>query len=93
MRRIILFALKVIICSCGRNTGAKQNGADTKIKELRIVSRTDSVITNVSEIASDIEYISLQLSVNTPKMKSLRIEYMKLFVYRYPNIKAYKIGY
>ncbi len=66
MRRIILFVLTVIICSCGRNTGAKQNGADTKIKKLRIVSKIDSVITKVSEIASDIEYIPLQLSDNTP---------------------------
>jgi hypothetical protein len=27
------------------------------------------------------------------KMKSLRIEYLKFFVYRYPNRKVYKIGY
>lgn len=66
MRRIILFTLTVIICSCGRNTDAKQNGADTEIKELRIVSRIDSIITNLSEIASDVEYIPLQLSNNTP---------------------------
>ena len=27
------------------------------------------------------------------KMKSLRIEYLKFFVYRYPNKRLYKIGY
>lgn len=58
MRRIILFALTVFICSCGGNTGTKQIGADNKTKKIPIVSRPDSIITKVSEIASDIKYFS-----------------------------------
>ena len=66
MRRIILFALTVFICACGRNTITKQIKADNKTKKITVVSRPDSIITRVSEIASDIEYIPLKPTANTP---------------------------
>lgn len=65
MRRIIIFTLTVFIWSCGGNTDTKQIGADSKIKKIVIVSRPDSIITKVSDIASDIEYIPLQQSACT----------------------------
>jgi hypothetical protein len=66
MWRIILIALTVLIYSCGRNASTSKIEADNKTKKINIVSRPDSVITNVSWIASDIEYIPLQPSANTP---------------------------
>ncbi len=65
MRRIFLFVLTVFICSCGGNTDTKESVADNKTKKIPIVSKPDSVITKVSGIASDIEYIPLQPSANT----------------------------
>jgi hypothetical protein len=66
MWRIILIALTVLIYSCGGNTSTKQIGVDNKIKKINIVSRPDSIITKVSRIASDIEYIPLKPSANSP---------------------------
>lgn len=65
MRRIILIALTVFIYSCGRNTGTKLIDSTVKAKEILLISRPDSIITKISEIASDIEYIPLQPSANT----------------------------
>ncbi len=65
MRKTILIALAVLIYSCGGNTGIKQIDSTVKTKEIRLVSRPDSIITKISEIASDIEYIPLQTSANT----------------------------
>jgi hypothetical protein len=66
MRRVMLFSLTVLICSCCRNTGTKQIEPSNKTKEILLVSRIDSIITKISEIASDIEYIPLQPSAHTP---------------------------
>ena len=66
MRRIFLFVLTVFIYSCRVNTGTRQFESENKAKKIPIVSRPDSVITKVSEIASDIEYIPLKPSRNTP---------------------------
>ena len=65
MRRIILITLSVFIFSCGSNPGIKQISSTIKPKEIRLVSGTDSIITKISEVASDIEYIPLQTSANT----------------------------
>jgi hypothetical protein len=65
MRIIILIGLTVFIYSCGRNTGDKKIDSIIKTKEIRLVSKSDSIITKISEIASDIEYIPLQPSART----------------------------
>ena len=66
MRILLILVLTVLICSCCGNTGTKQIGVENKPKYIRIISRPDSLITRVSEIASDIKYIPLQPSVNSP---------------------------
>jgi hypothetical protein len=65
MRRIILFTLTVFIWSCGGNINTKHIGVDSEITKIAVVSRPDSIITKVSDIASDIEYIPLQQSTCT----------------------------
>ena len=66
MRRISLFALTLFVCSCGGGTDTKQiETAANNTKKILLMSRPDSIITRVSEIASDIEYIPLQPSANT----------------------------
>jgi hypothetical protein len=65
MTRIILIALAVFIYSCSGNIGTKQIDSTVKTKEIRLVSKPDSIITKISEIASDIEYIPLNPSANT----------------------------
>jgi len=65
MRRIILITLSVFIFSCSSNPGIKQISSTNKPKEIRLVSGTDSIITKISDVASDIEYIPLQTSANT----------------------------
>lgn len=62
MRRIILIALTVLIYSCG--------GTTLKIKEIRLSSGPDSIITKISRIATDIEYIPLQTLPNA-KIKAI----------------------
>lgn len=54
------------MCSCGGNTETKQIGSNNLIKTILFVWKPDSVITKISEIASDIEYIPLQPSAHTP---------------------------
>jgi len=73
MSRIILIVLAVLTYSCGGNTGMKQIDSPNKTREIRIVSSPDSMITKISEIAADIEYIPLQPSVNTPILAIERI--------------------
>lgn len=65
MRRVVSFAFTVLICSCGGNTGTKQIGPDDKTKKILLFSSPDSIITKISEIATNIEYIPLQPSANT----------------------------
>lgn len=60
MRKIFLFAFTLFILSCGRNFETIRNGSDNKIIRLRIVSSPDSIISEASVIADDIEFIPLQ---------------------------------
>jgi len=64
MRRVIYFALTVFIGSCGGNPEIKQIEQENLIKTIPIVSKPDSILTKISDIASDIEYIHLQPSGN-----------------------------
>lgn len=64
MSRIIVITLAIFICSCGRNTGLKQIDSLVKTREIRIVSSPDSIITKISDIATDIEYFPLKLSAS-----------------------------
>ena len=65
MRIFFFIALTVFIYSCSGNAVIQQTDSIVKIKEIRLVSNPDSLITKISEIASDIEYIPLQPSSNT----------------------------
>jgi hypothetical protein len=65
MRILIFIALTVLIFSCRENVGTKKIDSIVNIKEIRILSKPDSLITKISEIASEIEYIPLQPSANT----------------------------
>lgn len=65
MRKNIFIILALIICSCQGKEDIKQVESLVKIKETRLISQPDSLITKISEIASDIEYIPLQPSGNT----------------------------
>ena len=58
--RIFLFAIINFICFCSRSPDYKPIDTNGKIKEIYLVSKSDSIITKISEIASDIEYIPLQ---------------------------------
>lgn len=55
MRSLVLFILTVFICSCGRKNISTDNVID-------LLESTVSEITNLSDIATDVEYIHLQSS-------------------------------
>lgn len=65
MWRFLLFTLTVFIFSCAGNTDTKQTEAPDIIKSIHLVSNPDSIITSISEVASDIIYIPLQPSAGT----------------------------
>lgn len=51
MRRVIYFALTVFIGSCGGNPEIKQIEQENLIKTIPIVSKPDSILTKISDIA------------------------------------------
>ena len=65
MWRFFLFTLTVFIFSCAGNIDTKQTEAPDIIKRIHLVSNPDSIITSISEVASDIIYIPLQPSAGT----------------------------
>lgn len=62
MRGIIFIAVIVYFSSCINNTGTHHIDAVNKPKKILLVSERDSIITKISQIASDVEYIPLQNS-------------------------------
>jgi hypothetical protein len=66
MKVILIISLTVFLCSCVGKTGTKQIDTTSKIREILLVSKPDSIISKISDIAIDIEYIQLQLSGNSP---------------------------
>ncbi len=65
MRWNLLFILTIFIYSCGK-TDTGQNRINAQIKEMPILVKPDSIITKVSEIALDIDYIPLQSPAEIP---------------------------
>jgi hypothetical protein len=61
MRIKLLFFLIVIFCSCSRNKTQETGDADSVIK-IDLFSEPESTIKNLSEIATNVEYIPLQTS-------------------------------
>jgi hypothetical protein len=61
MKVLIVPLFLVLICSCSNKDSLPQNqtNRDT-IKVINLLPLTDSIITNLSDIASDIEYLPLQ---------------------------------
>lgn len=62
IKLIVIIVLTVYIFSCRDSTPLKQINTIGKTKEFLLISKPDSIITNISSIASDIEYIPLQSS-------------------------------
>lgn len=62
---VLFIALTTLFCSCSQNSVVEQVTEDKGLKSVRIISAADSVITKVSQIATDVEYIPLQTSPDT----------------------------
>ncbi len=62
MKSYVLLVIVVIICSCGRN---KNLTTANDIIKIDLLSEAESKISNLSDIASDIEYIPLQTIGNS----------------------------
>jgi hypothetical protein len=65
MRTKLFIILMIVFCSCGRKNNTVQIDPTVKTKEINLVSKPDSIFTNISSVASDIEYIPLQSSAYT----------------------------
>lgn len=62
MKNLTSILLILIICSCNRD---KNLTTENGILEIDLLSGTDLTISNISEIASDIQYIPLQTNKNS----------------------------
>jgi hypothetical protein len=63
-KSVFIFAIVLFVNSCS-STKEKPGITAPNLKEIRLVVKPDSIITKISEIASDIEYIPLQTSGKT----------------------------
>lgn len=64
MRTKLLIVLIIALCSCGRK-GTHETNDTGSIKVIDLFSEPESEITKVSDIATDLDYIPLQTSVNS----------------------------
>ena len=57
MRNVLFFALTTLFCSCGQNSVVEQVTEDKSLRSIPVISAADSVITKVSQIATDVEVV------------------------------------
>ncbi len=63
MKITILPILLIFLCSCGRTNTNEQTNID-QVLGIDLLSETETIIKNLSEIATNVEYIPLQTSQN-----------------------------
>jgi hypothetical protein len=61
MRKVLFIALTTLFCSCGQNPVVEQIIEDKGLRSIPVISAVDSVITKVSQIATDVE-VALNIS-------------------------------
>lgn len=61
--KVLIFAM-IVLCSCGRKSTDNTTNPDSVIK-IDLLSEPESVITGLSDIAENIEYIPLQTTENS----------------------------
>lgn len=64
MKPGLLVVLFIVLCACGRKNENQINDIGT-IRVIDILSEPGSEITNLSDIATDIDYIPLQTTANS----------------------------
>jgi hypothetical protein len=92
MRVIKLVILTIFICSCnGHNTATNSKDIQEKIKEIHLVSEPDSIITKISDIASDIIYVPLQPSGKTliENLDKIIVRGSKIYINLIDNILCF----
>ena len=57
MRKVLFIALTSLFCSCGQNPVVEQVTEDKSLRSIPVISAADSVITKVSQIATDVEVV------------------------------------
>jgi hypothetical protein len=79
MRTKLLIVLIIVFCSCDRR-GTNQTNDTNSIRVIDLLSEAESKISNLSEIASDVEYIPLETSENS------MIKFISKVIFRGNNI-------
>jgi hypothetical protein len=63
MKLFFVIAFSFFILSCGRNSTDQTVDSGIKTKVIQLISNPDSILSNISDIALDIQYIPLQKTV------------------------------
>ena len=73
MRNVLFFALTTLFCSCGQNSVVEQVTEDKSLGSIPVISAADSVITKVSQIATDVEVVFNISPVNLQRADLLKL--------------------